>query len=383
MTKSRVKLLTGIVGVVTAVALVGGGTMAWFTDKKDIEGSKFTAGTVEIQAGQSVVEDTDESGKPLYYEDVAPVSVASVTRGSYKNGNPLPKTGSSKRNNPDKVLERADGQDENEIYTMGYGGEIVVRFDNDKPLRKGDVLVIEGTWGNSASNYVETAKVYVSDDNDDWTYAGTVSNQTNPKGDYHKSMVPNPIDTAYYVKLVDTTQKTLSNGKENQSDDGFDIDYICGRNIIDEANWNPGDINKLAFYVTNSGTKDIDVRVKLEGHWETFQNDKWQKDDSLTNDVIDTVVTNNKNWTKGTDGFYYCSSNNKNGLKGVNGGESPNATDTIAVLDLTVKLSGDAGNEYQNAKYVLTPTFQAIQHSHSDGWSWENFDTEYNNVPKP
>ncbi|MDF1493274.1 TasA family protein [Caproiciproducens sp. CPB-2] len=384
MTKSRVKLLTGIVGIVTAVALVGGGTMAWFTDKKEVEGSKFTAGTVEIQAGQSVVEDTDESGKPLYYEDVAPVSVVSVKRGTYKNGDPLPKPGPSNRNDPDKVLIKAEKKADSEIYSMGYGGEIVVQFDNDKPLRKGDVLVIEGTWGNSASNYVETAKVYVSDDNNDWTYAGTVSNQTNSKGDYHKSMVPNPIDTACYVKLVDATPKTLSNGGDNQSDDGFDIDYICGRNIIDEANWNPGDTNKLAFYVTNSGTKDIDVRVKLEGHWETFRNDKWQKDESLTNDVIDTVVTNGTNWTKNAaDGFYYCSSNDKGGLKGTYGGESPSATDTIAVLDLTVKLSEDAGNEYQNAKYVLTPTFQAIQHSHSDGWDWEKFDTEYNIVSKP
>ncbi|TQI68730.1 TasA family protein [Clostridium sp. KNHs216] len=373
MTKSTMKLLTGIVGVVTAVALVGGGTMAWFTDKKEVAASKFTAGTVEIQAGQSVVEDTDESGKPLYYEDVAPTSVSSVLRGTDKNGKNLPSPNNTKRNNPNKVLTKAQEQDETEIYCMGYGGEIVVRFDDDKPLLKGDVLVIEGTWGGSATDYVETAKVYVSEDNNDWTYAGTVSNQTNPKGDYHKSMVPNPIDTAHYVKLVDTTQKTLSNGKENRSEDGFDIDYICGRNIIDEANWNPGDINKLAFYVTNSGTKDINVRVKLEGHWETLQGSEWKENDDLAHpDMIS--INNPKGWTKKGD-FYYCSSNDKSGLKGVNGGESPSATDTIAVLDLEVTLSGNADNEYQNAKYVLTPTFQAIQHSHSDGWDWDNFDT--------
>ncbi|MGX8709159.1 MAG: TasA family protein [bacterium] len=369
MTKSRMKLLTGIVGVVTAVALVGGGTMAWFTDKKEVAGSKFTAGTVEIQAGQSVVEDTGSSGK-VYYKiiELDPTAISAL-QGTKMNGGRI----DADRGNPKKVLAS-----DKEMFSLGYGnqsttGVLTARFT--EALGKGDVLVIENTWGGTKPDpkYVETAKVYVSADNDEWTYAGTITNQVSG-GDQRQNLVPSPIPDALYIKIVDTTPKTLSSGETNKSEDGFDIDYIAGRSILDEANWNPGDINKLAFYVTNSGTKDIDVRVKLEGHWETLQGGEWKKNDSLTNDVIDTVVTNNKSWTKKGD-FYYCSSNDKSGLKGVNGGESPSATDTIAVLDLEVTLSGDAGNEYQNAKYVITPTFQAIQHSHSDGWSWDNFDT--------
>ncbi len=368
MTKSTMKLLTGIVGVVTAVALVGGGTMAWFTDKKEVAGSKFTAGTVEIQAGQSVVEDTGSSGK-VYYKKIEldPDSVT-AKQGKKSNGGKIGADRSKTENvlHPDK-----------EMFSLGYGDQSttgVLTAGFSEPLGKGDVLVIENTWGTKPDpKYVETAKVYVSADNHEWTYAGTVTNQVSG-GDQRPNLVPSPIPDALYIKIVDTTPKILSDGKTtNSSEDGFDIDYIAGRSILDEANWNPGDINKLAFYVTNSGTKDIDVRVKLEGHWETLQGGKWKENDDLADpDMIS--IDNPKGWTKDGD-FYYCSSNSKGGLKGVNGGESPSATDTIAVLDLTVQLSGEAGNEYQNAKYVLTPTFQAIQHSHSDGWSWDSFDT--------
>ncbi|MBW7571635.1 TasA family protein [Caproiciproducens faecalis] len=383
MTKPRMKLLTGIVGVVTAVALVGGGTMAWFTDQKEVAGSTFTAGTVKIQAGQSVVNDTDEKGNPIYYEDAAPLRVYDVHRGTGKNDTPLPKLNTEVRSFPDAILTRADestSPSEDELYSMGFGGDITVELKTG--LLKGDILVVEGTWNNSQKDYVETADVFVSADGTDWKPAGTVSNQTDPKGNFHDSMVAIPIPNAKYVKLVDTTLKILPNGKKNKSEDGFDIDYICGRNILDEVNWNPGDTNKLAFYVQNSGTKDIDVRVKLESHWETWNEEtqSWEAADALTDaDPSMVILSNPKGWTKVGD-FYYC---DQEGLRGTYGGETPEAAGqpTNAALDLTVTLSTEAGNEYQNARLVVTPTFQAIQYSHSDEWNWDGFDGYNSSTP--
>lgn len=366
MTKAKLKLLTGMVGVITSVALVSGGTMAWFTDKKDVQDSKFTAGTVEIQAGQSVVTDTGCSGK-RYYEEVGPAEIVSVTRGTNSSGYKLPNQKAK------QVFGAVSGVDA-DSYSMGYGGSIVVRLN--KALAKGDVLVIENTLG-TLCNDVETAKVYVSQTGavNTWNYAGTASNQT--CGLYfHMSALPSPIENAQYVKLVDTTPKTVGPWNiPNISCNGFDIDYICGRNILDEVNWNPGDVNKIAFYVNNSGTKDIQVRAKLTAKWV----DKNGNPVNLSTDVVNIALPKGSDWYLEKDGTYHY----RGYLQGIKGGETAEAANhpSNSELNLTVTLKGaETGNQYQGLTYQIIPTFEAIQNSHSDSWSWASFDT-YNSNP--
>lgn len=46
--KTQTKLLASILAIGLSVAMVGGSTMAWFTDSKSVGASKFTAGTVTL-----------------------------------------------------------------------------------------------------------------------------------------------------------------------------------------------------------------------------------------------------------------------------------------------------------------------------------------------
>lgn len=354
MTKATIKLLTGAVGVAASVALLGGSTMAWFTNTKTIPASPFTAGTVQISAGQKVV--TDSGCGKQYYEEIKPASAKYIKIGKGINAQ-------SRRANPNNVLSLSNGTaSDDDMCSLGLGGSILVTLGGT--LNKGDVLVIEDTWDGSQPNYVETAEVYVSSNGTDFTDAGTISNQTNPKGNFHDCTVSCPIEGAQYIKLIDTTPK------DSKSSDGFDVDYLCGRNIIDETNWNPGDTNKIAFYVNNVGTKDIQLRVKLDQAWSEVT-------DPNSGDVV--TIEPDDQWTDGHDGWYYY----KGVLSGIQGGETPTTQGltTSADLNLNVTLSGpDTGNAYQDKTFTITPMFEAIQNSHSDkteadGWDWGSFDS--------
>lgn len=52
--KIRTKLLMSFLAVGLTTALVGGSTMAWFTDSKPVSGATFTAGTVLLDGDSSV-----------------------------------------------------------------------------------------------------------------------------------------------------------------------------------------------------------------------------------------------------------------------------------------------------------------------------------------
>jgi predicted ribosomally synthesized peptide with SipW-like signal peptide len=44
----KTKILMSVLAIGLAIALIGGATMAWFTDRVEMEPAVFTAGTVEI-----------------------------------------------------------------------------------------------------------------------------------------------------------------------------------------------------------------------------------------------------------------------------------------------------------------------------------------------
>ncbi len=50
----KTKILMSVLAIGLAVALIGGATSAWFTDKADIAEAEFTAGTVEVRDGKIV-----------------------------------------------------------------------------------------------------------------------------------------------------------------------------------------------------------------------------------------------------------------------------------------------------------------------------------------
>lgn len=373
MKKATVKLLTGITGLAVSLAVVGGGTMAWFTDSKSVQDTSFKAGTVKISANQTVVANPGDTGKQ-YYDIDLPDSVVSYNPVNVKK---------SRQNSdiltPPKATDHygETNTSDSEICSLGLGGSIVLHLST--PLKNGDILVIEGTWGTASQSNGESAVVSASSDGTTFEQIGTVKNTTDPKGNFHSCTVSCNGDGFNYVKLVDNTRDVFPN---SSSDDGFDISYLCGRNIVDETNWNPGDTNKIAYEVDNEGTKDVQVRMKLDVKW-ADPNDGNSNCDALTNSVPSMVtITPDSSWVLRGDGYYYYVNSKSPGLRGTAGGESDAAKKWVtgSAVQLNASLSTQAGNQYQGKKLVITPTFEAIQYTHSsqaetNGWTWDAFDT--------
>lgn len=72
----KTKILLSLLVIGLAVALIGGATMAWFTDETPVQPAEFTAGTVVVNADEAPTIDTPE-GK--YFDNVNPGDCATVT----------------------------------------------------------------------------------------------------------------------------------------------------------------------------------------------------------------------------------------------------------------------------------------------------------------
>ncbi len=129
------------------------------------------------------------------------------------------------RSNPTQGLALEDTHSESDFYTLGFGGNITVGFHY--PVMNGpgpDVGVVETTWKtNSYPN--ETADVYASNDMVDWTFLGVADNHNKSNGDYTINTFDlGSMPYAKYVKIVDTTNKSLFTG--NNAADGFDLNAV-------------------------------------------------------------------------------------------------------------------------------------------------------------
>ena len=54
------KMLLMMLSITVCIALIGGATMAWFTNKAELDANAFTAGTVEISADGGVVSNNEK-----------------------------------------------------------------------------------------------------------------------------------------------------------------------------------------------------------------------------------------------------------------------------------------------------------------------------------
>lgn len=369
----KYKVLSSLTIIAATIALVGGATMAWFTDSADIPEASFTAGTVEIIAGQTVK--AEGGGNIDYHEYLAefaakPENVASWDQGPAGAGTVKPI-----RSNPEAVLDYENESIEQNFFSLGFGGLIIVEFQ--EPIQNGDtVVVVEDTWGPPYP--VESAKVYVADSEDGpWYEVGTATNydmSRNQTINFFKVDLPEGLG-AKYVKVEDTSDpKEFVGVTPPETVDGFDVNAIMaiGLPIFDEENWNPGDENISAYYVTNVGTKDIYVRAKVSGEWRQVDDGEgtWEhwKDWTMGSGDVPIVY---HNWDVGTDGYLYY----KYSLDGTYDGHKERENPT-AELVLSLDLVGpDTTNEYQGMRFVLSVEFEAIQSSnnareeHPD-WGW-------------
>jgi hypothetical protein len=133
-------------------------------------------------------------------------SVISTVQGLRKNGTAVPAI----RSNPASALGIAENNTiEGNFYSLGFGGHIVLGFDNHQ---SGGVVLVEATNPNYP---VEKATVEVSEDGITWIGAGTV----NQDGEV-------PVPQGVCVKYVRITD--ISNPADFSDDtaDGYDVDGV-------------------------------------------------------------------------------------------------------------------------------------------------------------
>ena len=163
-------------------------------------------------------------------------------------------------------------------------------------------------------------------------------------------------------------------------------EFIAGTVLIDlteiefcAENVNPGDCYEKDFTLTNEGTKEVRVRMKLDGEW-TFNYDflrgNWYSlcftndedyvpsDDEIDDMIADledpvSIVFESAGWIEGTDGWWYYNSNFASG----------------ASMNILVDVCFDGPtmtNGYQKADYDIDVKVEAIQASNDaaelSGW---------------
>lgn len=141
------------------------------------------------------------------------MEVISYTQGLRSNGTPV----EASRSDVSKVLGTPDGINApGGFYSLGFGGEIIIKMDGGIINRPGnDLRIFETSFGSpSCSSYPEHANVYVSSDFLSWTPVGTVCQD----GEVDIA----PLDYILYVKIVDASNAAGFSGVV----DGYDLDGI-------------------------------------------------------------------------------------------------------------------------------------------------------------
>lgn len=359
----RLKVI--IAAVCLSGALIAGSTLAWFTDTAEVDPVTFKAGTVDIKAGGI----TDGSTAENFYQMIPYVLVDYYQATNVAGARKIPADLTAAR---EFILTRISQRtapgyrpSEGDFYSLGKTTGDNISFIELELLRPLDVSkgirIIECSWDKPSTE--EKATIYVSGDGTDWEEIGTVSNRDEGMNVNHQHTstiaIPDTIGTVKFIRIEDCTVSS--------SPDGYDIDFLGVYLLGEENNWNPGDTNFVAYEINNVGTKAIQLRASLSYEWQKYvEGEGWVPSDDPT-DNVEIKPDFGSNWELRSDGYYYY-----NGV--LNGTYSGNPGS--AILYLSVHLKGlETGNEYQGKRFVITPTFQAIQNSHQGEWNWAEFDS--------
>ena len=253
----------------------------------------------------------DETGNPLEGwtiglgrelqcapEDAWADEVVSFTQGVRNNGTAvLPE-----RSDASQALGIAENDDTFNFVSLGFGGEIVLRFDEIIVNGSGDdIEVVETGFGNpSDEEYPETAEVYASQDGETWEFLGTdIQDGTFDLGS---------LEWAQYVRIVDVSDPE----DFNDTADGFDVDGVraitCGESetlatTVTDANGyycfdetlEPGQY--VVYEELQEGWEPLDVQVN-DGDWAWFTDSFFDvfvemlldEEDRMTVDFYNTEV---------------------------------------------------------------------------------------------
>lgn len=375
----RHKLKAVLAAAVLLSMLVAGYTMAWFTDEADLAETVFTAGTVNIEADRII----SDPGTGQTYS-INPYEVIAYDQGLLENG---PRYVGNRPNK--KIYEYistlepgySNPANPHHFFTVGIRGHLILQLS--EPMAPGtgtrEIKIITGGYEDEDCT-CDKAEVYVSADKENWTKVG--GTLTGPVNKSVTITIPDSITfDIKYIKILDISPiEDSTDNPPHKIHNGYDLFYLeCGiRN--GSGGWKPGDSSYIDYIINNTGSKDIRLRVKLTGVWQTYDpySQTWQDSGyPNTNVSISPAGPSAGNWNlwppaqpiPGSTYYVY------NGIIPGNYGQTPGS----AELRLMVTLSSNIGAQYQGLRFVLRPEFEAIQASHQqspadpDGWTWDSY----------
>ena len=190
-----------------------------------------------------------------------------------KNGSTI----ASERSDPGQALGVAENNDTINFYSLGMGGELVVRFDNTIWNETGaDIEVFETSFGSpSCDAYPEYVQVFASQNGTDWTELGTQCQDESLQFDLGS------LEWATYVKLVD--QSDLDHF--TSSEDGFDVDGIKALHCFDWLTIDEtltDELGEYCFYDLEEGSYRVEEE-RREGweYWDYYYEDVQFSSESL------------------------------------------------------------------------------------------------------
>ena len=149
-------------------------------------------------------------------------NVVSSDQGQKKSGADV----NENRSDPENALGEPDTVSVNgpKWFSLGFGGEIVVRFAFPVLDIDGVDLSFHEITGGRANYPEETADVYVSQNGVDFEYVGEVSSEPGGGGDgvVYLDFNSTGFDSIQYVKIIDTTNPD----DHNNNADGYDLDAV-------------------------------------------------------------------------------------------------------------------------------------------------------------
>jgi hypothetical protein len=128
---------------------------------------------------------------------------------------------------PAHALLYESGQNENNFFSLGFGGWIILEYNYPIVNRAGpDVQVVEDTW---SAYPVERAAIYASQDALSWTFLGNADNtHRDPVENIHTitNLDLGSLAWAKYIKVVDTTPLANFPPATYPGADAFDLNAV-------------------------------------------------------------------------------------------------------------------------------------------------------------
>ncbi|MDW7663007.1 MAG: SipW-dependent-type signal peptide-containing protein [Bacillota bacterium] len=369
--------------------LVVGATMAWFTDSDDAGMASFDSGTLSMEAGASMIFGVEAITGDIYEIDLSGGGTyllfdKTIGTTSDKYVNALAYDREKKRlyytpeNNKlyfyDFNVEQfagnlAGGRTAGATFGRGYYWYVPqatndlwrVSFNPDGSINT-DVKFMDN-FANGNFSFGDVAL----DINDNMLYgSASASTKVYFKIDLLTKIytqidtgVPNHMQISFGSDGLLYGHVAEGTGSTGTPKGWYTIDLVSGDSALlnwspgsqnfndlasnNQNNWNPSNTEMMHYFVKNTGSKQINVRVNVNGKWAS---------DGLSSDNVLIQLDqsmNQSDWVVAGHTVYY--------LKAIKPGES-------VLLHLIVHLDGPTtGDDYQGQTFCLNPIFDAIQSS--------------------